>query len=609
MSMKRGSRLAAAAFVAVCAFTASAGAADPPQVSRGVGAARDLFAEDPDRAIRELLRAWRDGETRPIAPTADLADSTQAVLSALASLFAQLALSPPEELSWAWHQPTSTSHAPRTPAGILAARWSFFFAERRAARQVEAMIGCGGERWYSYDLASRDPLWRDACEQASDAFHALRRGKLPHGAPGDHEPLLPLTARRQHELEQNPGWARLPWLALPCEIPALTAKLRTERASLARFALLDDVLLTYLIQPDRMRVVAAPMARDSLAIRIERLVPYPDWGCETPPLSDLPAAWRSAAELFRWLLTPAGESIELDRPLWIAPDGPLFALPLEALATRGTREGEVDRAAVWDRAASVPLALDRHRLGYVVDPGVLAPPFPRCATRGASGALSTRILFPASPASGDARALCEPDADTVARLLAATEGIAITEHLAASELPESLDTQCTVFFAPTFYSSLGDSATGASHFGIRLGEAEDAISSSESAAWLDVRALGSRSLGRWIALPEGPARLELGEHRRGSLVLALPALAAEWSGTDAVVQALWNAGEANWIPLVSLLAGPEGASFALFNSERVRLRGLTLPAGPGHRLSLAHPYFSCALRWWRSSPRWGEEAH
>ncbi|MFN8546769.1 MAG: hypothetical protein U0527_02045 [Candidatus Eisenbacteria bacterium] len=601
-----GSRLAAALLL-LALSAASAVAMDRPRPAVGVGTARVRFSDDPDRAIEQLLHAWRDGETQPMPATADLADSTQAVLSVLASLFAQLALSPPEELRWDWHQPTSTSHAPRTPAGLLAARWSFFFAERRAARQVEAMIGSGPKRWYEVDLAVRAPLWQEASERASDSFRALRRGKLPHGAPAADTPLLPLSSRRQHELESNPGWARLPWLAFPCEIPTLTAKLKVERASLARFALLDDVLLTYLIQPDRMRLVAAPIPPDSLAARIERVLPYPDWGCRTPPLSDLPEAWRSAAELFRWLLTPAGESIELDRPLWIAPDGLLFALPLESLATRGTRSGAVDRVAVWDRAADVPLALDRQALGYVVDPGVLAPPFPRCARAGADGELSARIIFPSAPASEDAQALCEPDADTVARLLDATEGIAITEHLAASELPESLDTQCTVFFAPTAYLAGGDSTDGEPRFAVHLGETDALDTTATLGAWLDARGLRDRSLGRWAAFPEGPAELQLGEQRRGALVLALPALAAEWGGSDALVQALWNAGEANWIPLVSLFANPAGPSFELFQSERVRLRGLTLPAGPGHRLSLAHPYFSCALRWWRSSPRWGEE--
>lgn len=589
-----------------------------------VEVARVLLPTDPDLALRALLDGWLAAELEvpraqvPSIPEAMLPDA-EAPLEQLAVLFAQLALNPASGPSWRWVQSEDTSHAPRTPEGLLSARWSFFFTERRAHRVMEQTLSVGEKALLPRDGAAlRRVLWERASQEAEQAYHALRIGKLPKNAPDADAPLLQVDAEARQLLNNNPEYARLPWLIAPPDVAALRGALRPSGESLVKAAVCRDVTLLYLIQPDRFRLIATPVTRDSIAAQVRDWVPYYRNGCDTQVLGDLRDDFAVAGRLWNELLAPIGESADPARPLWVSADGPLWYLPFESLAPRGGRAEAKDESAIWERVVGLPLAVDRHQIGYLPDPGVLAP-FGVEPPVESGAELQARLILPTNDPEAKAppqtthcrardghdlvqrewrQAPCEPDDATVHRVLADTDGIALTLHLSESEMAQTAASRSTVFFCPTFYRTNEPSASGFAMGGTITPDSDNFLRSWE---W------GRLPLGEFCALPEAsacslePAPVALAPSRWG-LELLTPALVADYAGCRSVYQSLWNADEAAWIPLVSLLAHDLGPTFELFDAERRRLRALSLPAGPGHRLALAHPFFSCSVRWWRLSP-------
>ncbi|MCC7144219.1 MAG: hypothetical protein IT349_19160 [Candidatus Eisenbacteria bacterium] len=594
------------------------------RAATAVEVARVLLPSEPDLALRALLDGWLSAELEvpraqvPSIPEAMLPDP-EAPLEQLAVLFAQLALNPASAPSWRWVQPEDTSHAPRSAEGLLSARWSFFFTERRAHRVMEQTLSVGEKALLPRDGAAlRRVLWERASNEAAAAYRALRTGSLPKGAPEEESPLLELEAEARQLLNNNPEYARLPWLIAPPDVAALRRALRPSGESLVKAAVCQDVTLLYLIQPDRFRLIATPVPRDSIAAQVRRWVPYYRNGCDTQDLSDLRDDFAVAGQLWNGLLAPIGESADPAKALWVSADGPLWYLPFESLAPRGGRAEGKDDSAIWDRVVGLPLAVDRHQIGYLPDPGVLAPLVVEPAAK-SGDEMQARLILPTDDPEAKAppqtthcrardghelvqrewrRAPCEPDEATVHRVLADTDGIALTLHLSESEISETAASRSTVFFCPTFYRTNEPSASGFAMGGTITPDSDNFLRSWE---W------GRLPLGEFCALPEAsacaldPAPVALAPARWG-LELVTPALVADFAGCRAVYQSLWNADEAAWIPLVSLLAHDLGPSFELFDRERRRLRDLSLPAGSGHRLALAHPFFSCSVRWWRLAP-------
>jgi hypothetical protein len=412
-----------------------------------------------------------------------------------------------------------------------------------------------------------------------------------------------------------PDLARVPWLITPVETSGLRNVLQTTHETIVRAACLEPMTLLYVIQQDRIRIVPVPLTREALAAKIHQWVPYRALACTTPPLETLSTNFELAGELFASLLGPVGESADLSRTIWISADGPLWSLPFESLAPRGGTISKPDSGSVLQQTARVPIALDQYRIAYLLDPGALVG----AAEGGASGGDGTRVILPAfgsdgtyavepevRPCLGDEGTdvvswrvpPCEPRSEDMERLLLEAPTKPVQAHPDELGLARLEPAGTTAFFCPVF-----DRASQPWEGGILLGGSRTRDQDG-FVRWPEFARLPGQGC---LLLPEATAcrvpftAAALYPSRWGGEITA-PALAAAFAGYRSLVQAMWNAGEAVWIPLAGCLHDPGGPKLDTYLSERQRLRSTTIPAGPGHTLALGHPFFSCATRWWQLAP-------
>lgn len=587
---------------------------------------------EPKEGIDLLIQAWLQAEKEASAqpattiPRALLPDPEEP-LERLALFFAQLAIRPGETPTWTWKPAEDSSHQPQGPAGVLAARWSYFFAERRAHRVMESHLAKGqGAVLPATASALRLQAWEEAAARCAEHALALTNGKLPDRAPAATAPLLEdLFGPARSAVERNvPQYARVPWMAFPVESSEIQAALAASGATSVRFACLEPMSLVYILQGDRIRLVSAQLDRAAIARVIQGWTPYGGQGCATPPLTELPTDFRPAGDLFHQLLGPVGESADLSRTVWISADGPLWYLPFESLPTAAVQAGQPDSRTLLEKPASLPLAVDQYQIAYLLDPGCLARPATAeldsapagSASRPAGGPAPLRVVLPsgddpppglvipeiacwraghAALAEDWMRPPCQPLADDLDRLVGESPRATAPAVLSEAALREAGPAGGTVYFCPTLHVA-GQPWGGGLILGARRDRQQDNI-----VRWNEFAALPGRG---FLALPEAtvcPTPVLPGPFSPSAsgFEVILPVLAAQFAGYSACFQAMWNAGEAVWMPLAGLLREDSGPSLEAFQRERARLRTATLPAGSGHEIALGHPYFSCATRWWQ----------
>lgn len=609
--------------------------------------ARLALPNHAEEGLNYLLKAWllseREREQQAnIPPVEGLLPDPEEPLERLALFFAQMAVRPGDAPGWTWKPAKDTSHVPGTPAGILAARWSYFFAERRAARIMEYNLTAGyGGPLPPQAPASRIQLWEQVADRARAQGLALIKGKLPGGAPQPDQPLIKdLTdGVRDGVIHGVPDYARVPWLIAPSETCDLEHALQASHETIVRAACLQPMSLLYILTQDRIRIVPVPMDRATLAQKIQKWVPYRALGCATPGLETLPTNFDVAGELFNELLGPVGETADLSHTIWIAADGPLWYLPFESLSPHGGQPTSPDSSAVLLQQGRMPIALDQYRIAYLLDPGALLAGAGTAGSGGAAGAAgatgnegaagaagsdlaavsdSVRFVEPLFHGDGpppgasqiDAcilrsnatmdswrRPPCEPQADDLTRLLhEALSGIRVTRK--EGELAQLAPVATTVFFCPLFTYT-----THPWEGGLLIGGEPDR----QEDGFLRWPELARLHGGGCLILPEAPAcgsnpdLAALTPSHWGSDIFT-PALGAAFAGYHSMVQANWNAGEAVWIPLAGCLHTPGGPIVDGYLAERQHLRAAKIPAGHGHDLALGHPFFSCATRWWQLAP-------
>lgn len=552
-------------------------------------------------AIGYLVRAWIEAESEsgrrrlPEIPARLLPDP-EAPLERLALYFARLAFEPGTRPTWEWQRRAPSGHEPRSDDGLLALRWSFFFSSRHHSRILEQILALAPDGPLpSNGIPQRRYQWNEVRAAAENAALALEAGHSPEGGPGLREALAPLAAERARAfLGGHAEYGRVAWLLTPPETMDLQAALRTEGGTLLAYHATRAATLVYLIQGERLRLYVAEMCADSLASAVRAVVPYFTLGCRTPDLESLPPDFEPAAHLWNVLLGPAGESLDLSRNLWIVPDGPLWYLPFELLAPRGGELPPQDGEILLEGAARIPLALDRHRIGYLPDAGLMLPK--RKPDEHSEKSLSGVLFLVGDRTSErpDAVHGCGPDASTRASLLREAGGLAAEEVRGECDLGEARSAGLLCLFAPS-RSPLGEGGTG----GLILGGA---------------RTRDCDGILRWIEfadLPEAPILLLPSAPFEGIAIaspafhasnwgveIVAPALGAALSGREVLIHSLWNASEATWITFASILRH-ERPSLENFHQARVDLRGVKLRAGPNHQIALAHPYFSSATRWWQ----------
>lgn len=585
-----------------------------PKLARSAAllvAARGVMPHAPDEALTLMLDAWIEAESvvepRRVSelPESFLPDPA-APVERLAVYFARLALVPEDAAAWRFTSRVDSSHAPRDPAGLLAARWSWFFANRRRLFCYENALTMGPDPALPLRArAARRPLWMQVKDRVLLHAAALRRGELPKKAPRFNEPLLAdlVDPARRAGLESDPGYRSCPWLVAPAETSELAPILGKSGETIAQTTCAEELTLLYLLQGDRLRIAPVFVPRDSLAAQVRTWVPYYEKGCATANLSELGDDFEVAGKLYNALLAPIGESADLSRTIWIVPEGPLAALPFESLAPRGGRARGADSLAVLDRVRRLPLAVDRHRIAYLLDPSAVltartpdANYDPIAVRLIGSGAVDPHRLLPPLEClelAGD----CTPAAESIRTFRDGLGVAAVDLALGEAEMNDLPRSHADLFTAATIYRT-GEPWCG----GLRL-EGEDRPESNGFWRWTEVAKGPRADLVAYLASPA--ARLEVASPAlrasQWGLELTIAPLAADLRGASAVYQTLWNSGESAWIPLVRAIGEEGRPDLAAYLDERARLRHVSLPAGPGHSLCLAHPYFSCSMRWWQLS--------
>ena len=212
---------------------------------------------------------------------------------------------------------------------------------RRREAEVTAELVRAQERLQEAQAASAPQAARVA---------ALRRALL--AAEQRRDGLADEVRRR------NPRYAQVRYPA-PLDARAVQAQLGADTA-LLEYAVGAEVSYLFVVTDDTLAVHTLPAAAE-LEARVREL----RQALQDPGRRRFGRYVQEAALLFRLLVAPAGDVLADRRRLLIAPDGPLYLLPFEALLTASA-------AGRHGRFEDLPYLLRDHTISYVPSASALA---------------------------------------------------------------------------------------------------------------------------------------------------------------------------------------------------------------------------------------------
>lgn len=166
------------------------------------------------------------------------------------------------------------------------------------------------------DLGDRARAWNLADRAYRELIHGFTVSRSP-AATLDHLEIV--KSRAPFGAPSGATRKGGPWTAT-----AVASRL-PERVSLVEYAVLDDSLVVGVLRRDEIRMHVLPVGRDTLTVAVKDYTRLVREGHNRNSLR------KASRHLWQWLLRSALEAMSEDDALVIVPDGPLYALPFNAL--------------------------------------------------------------------------------------------------------------------------------------------------------------------------------------------------------------------------------------------------------------------------------------